>query len=155
LEIVFSGKESTTSKPAASHQEPPENLAIAESRPQEKISLSLDKLVKISGDDLNLKFLFDHVRNYGIAAAVVAVGMGLLTEKIPYTSTWPMIDKPIAIMLMLVGLVLCVFNIMQNILIVAKIKPNSFSYYFYAMATFLLGSTLFGGTIMQIFHALR
>ncbi|UCZ56252.1 hypothetical protein LGV61_11045 [Desulfurispirillum indicum] len=93
-----------------------------------KMSRLLEYILYVEVDDLRLKWLFDHVRNYGLAAAVVAAGVFTFQQETDLVLRVFM-GKIIGIVLMLTGLMLLAFNFLQPILIMVRLKIRGVPYY--------------------------
>ncbi len=116
---------------------------------------------------VDLKFIFDHVRNYGIAATVMVTGVYL--AKNPVTSSSfvpsnissnfvhhtansfiPNFDIIIAAFLICFGFALNVLNLLQAVLVLAKLKMNMMIYFLFSLLLFSITGKFFGASIRQL-----
>lgn len=102
----------------------------------------MDNFIKVELKDINLKFVFDNLRNYGIAA--IFFYTGALIFKNGASSTlldFPYAGGTVGTIVMVTALILAVLNFIQGILAILKVKKLSLIPYF--IITICLHTVLF------------
>ncbi|MDV7445821.1 hypothetical protein R4534_00590 [Acinetobacter baumannii] len=119
-------------------------------KPQKTSERLLRHILEYDPKKVDLKFIFDHVRNYGIAATVMLLGIYL--AKHPETSITfiPSFDILWAVLLICIGFLLNILNLVQAILILAKLKLNIIIYFIFSFLLFFITSKLFFTSIRQV-----
>ncbi|ENV51422.1 MULTISPECIES: hypothetical protein [Acinetobacter] len=117
---------------------------------EKKSDLILKQLLEVDPSKIDLKFIFDHVRNYGIAATVMIAGFYLAKHPQESMTLLPSFDIFWAIFLMILGLVLSIFNLTQAIWIVAKLKLPMFLYFLFSFILFFGTTKLFWTYTKQV-----
>ncbi len=119
-------------------------------KPQKTSERLLRHILEYDPKKVDLKFIFDHVRNYGIAATVMLLGIYL--AKHPETSITfiPSFDILWAVLLICIGFLLNILNLVQAILILAKLKLNIIIYFIFSFLLFFITSQLFFTSIRQV-----
>lgn len=118
--------------------------------PEQKTKLNqfLDHILHINEKDLNLKFIFDHIRNYGIAASVVAIGLFLIKHGTSYT-VFPKSGIIFGIALITFGFILLILNLMQPIWAMVQHKIKMLPYLIMSLLFFLTANEFFWGILNQ------
>jgi uncharacterized membrane protein YesL len=91
--------------------------------------------------DLRLKFFFDHVRNYGIAATVIVAGFYLIANG-SIVSNIPGAGVIFGTLLLLSGFLLMVFNLLHPIWAMVQFKVKMLPYMVISIILFLSASEL-------------
>ena len=106
---------------------------------------SADKVLKhilhLDEKDLRLKLIFDHVRNYGIAASVLIAGFYLISHG-AVVSQFPGAGIVFGVLLLFAGVLLMVFNLLQPIWLMANYKVKMIPYFVASIIMFLAASEL-------------
>lgn len=107
----------------------------------------LHQLIDIKPEDITLKFVFDNIRNYGIAAMVMVAGFYLSQ----HGAANPFHNSGIffGILLVLAGFVIYVLNVMQAVWALVKLKMRMVPYFILSMIIFLGTSELLWVLIKQ------
>jgi hypothetical protein len=119
------------------------------SKRKSKIDLYLEHLLHVDEKDLRLKFIFDHVRNYGIAASVMAAGFFLIKHG-PSVSDLLGSGVVFGTMLLISGFLLLVFNIIQPVWVMVIQKVNMIPYMIISIILFLGASEFFWILVKRI-----
>lgn len=115
-----------------------EKTLSLESSDKEIKKTKIPPLIDIKESDINLKFIFDYIKNCGISAVVSGYGGLILRGKVSGISPWEMSNKIYAISFIVIGLVLLVLNIFQGMVAIGKVTKFSCTYYLLAAPVFLL-----------------
>lgn len=86
------------------------------------IEFFVKQLLEIDSKKVDLKFIFDHVRNYGIGSAVMVSGLYLLKHPDISTSIIPNGGIFWGIIFLIFGLFLNILNMVQIFWILANLK---------------------------------
>jgi|GEM_PF-5147666 len=112
---------------------------------KEKKESKIDKMLKhvlhVEEKDLRLKFFFDHVRNYGIAASVMVAGFYLIGNG-AVVSNFPGAGIMFGSLLLLSGFLLMVFNLLHPIWAMVQYKVKMLPYMVISLILFLSASEL-------------
>lgn len=87
-----------------------------------KSSPILKKLVDMDPEDINLKYIFDHIRNYGIASTMMIAGLYLWKHPESAFGIILIFSEFWSLLLILLGLFLNILNLTQIIWVLAKVK---------------------------------
>ncbi|MGX5174279.1 hypothetical protein ACUR5C_09690 [Aliikangiella sp. IMCC44653] len=98
-------------------------------------------LLHIEEKDLCLKFIFDHVRNYGISASVMVAGFYLFANG-AVVNNFPGAGIVFGSLLLLLGFLLMVFNLIQPIWAMVQYKVKMLPYMISSIVLFLAASEL-------------
>ncbi|ENU4057335.1 TPA: hypothetical protein PPD39_003728 [Acinetobacter baumannii] len=82
----------------------------------------LKKLIDMNPEDINLKYIFDHIRNYGIASTMMIAGLYLWKHPESAFGMILIFSEIWSLLLILLGLFLNVLNLTQVIWVLAKVK---------------------------------
>ncbi|WP_426453930.1 hypothetical protein ACPF64_13725 [Acinetobacter sp. KB005] len=119
-------------------------------KPQKTSERLLRHILEYDPQKVDLKFIFDHVRNYGIAATVMLLGIYLAKHPETSITLIPSFDILWAILLICIGFLLNILNLVQAILILAKLKLNIVIYFVFSFLLFFITSKLFFTSIRQV-----
>jgi hypothetical protein len=119
-------------------------------KPQKTSERLLRHILEYDPKKVDLKFIFDHVRNYGIAATVMLLGIYLAKHPETSITLIPSFDIFWAILLICIGFLLNILNLVQAILILAKLKLNIVIYFVFSFLLFFITSKLFFTSIRQV-----
>lgn len=86
----------------------------------DKSSPILKKLIDMDPEDIGLKYIFDHIRNYGIASTMMIAGLYLW--KHPESAFGVILSFSGFWSLILIGLFLNILNLTQIIWVLGKVK---------------------------------
>ncbi|HFD2142370.1 hypothetical protein ACT4X4_17725 [Acinetobacter baumannii] len=117
---------------------------------EKKSDLILKQLLEVDPNKIDLKFIFDHVRNYGIAATVMIAGFYLAKHPQESITLLPSFDIFWAIFLIILGLILSIFNLTQAIWIMTKLKLSRNIYFLFSFILFFGTTKLFETYIRQV-----
>ncbi|MEJ7882923.1 hypothetical protein WKH38_12670 [Acinetobacter baumannii] len=117
---------------------------------EKKSDLILKQLLEVDPNKIDLKFIFDHVRNYGIAATVMIAGFYLAKHPQESITLLPSFDIFWAIFLIILGLILSIFNLIQAIWIMTKLKLSRNIYFLFSFILFFGTTKLFETYIRQV-----
>ncbi|EHU1489675.1 hypothetical protein A1Z75_RS05085 [Acinetobacter baumannii] len=117
---------------------------------EKKSDLILKQLLEVDPNKIDLKFIFDHVRNYGIAATVMIAGFYLAKHPQESITLLPSFDIFWAIFLIVLGLILSIFNLTQAIWIMTKLKLSRNIYFLFSFILFFGTTKLFETYIRQV-----
>lgn len=107
-----------------------------------KIDRLLLQVVNI--EKIDLKFIFDHIRNYGIASSVMALGIYLGKHPQPLIDNLNFsFDIIWAIVLVFIGFVLNILNFFQIALFLAKANIKLIPYIFISFLLFMISNKIF------------
>ena len=127
-----------------------ENMSDNSRKPQKTSERFLRHILEVDPQKVDLKFIFDHVRNYGIAATVMLVGIYLGKHPETSMSFIPSFDIFWAIFLICLGFLLNILNFVQAVLILAKLKLHIAVYFAFSLLLFFITSKLFITPIRQV-----
>ncbi|MGY0561189.1 hypothetical protein ACW7G2_10790 [Luteimonas sp. A277] len=99
----------------------------------------LSQLLWLEQKDVTLKFLFDHIRNYGLAVVVFIGGTILWQDQAASYSSIPCLDKITGGLLCIVGFLLYVLNLCHIIWAMVVLKVRMLPYLLIAIFIFLCG----------------
>ena len=119
--------------------------SINETVKDRKSDVIIKHFLDLEVTDLRLKYVFDHVRNYGLAVTVMSAGAYLFQS----TNLIPWIGPFIAVMLMVIGFLLTVFNIAQPIWAMVKFKVKAVPYFIVSTLLFL-GAIQFSIALLNV-----
>ncbi|WP_335975503.1 hypothetical protein [Acinetobacter calcoaceticus] len=119
-------------------------------KPQKTSERFLRHILAYDPQKVDLKFIFDHVRNYGIAATVMLLGIYLAKHPETSITLIPSFDILWAILLICIGFLLNILNLVQAILILAKLKLHIAIYFIFSLLLFFITSKLFFTSIRQV-----
>lgn len=119
-------------------------------KPQKTSERLLRHILEYDPKKVDLKFIFDHVRNYGIAATVMLLGIYLAKNPETSITLIPSFDILWAVLLICIGFLLNILNLVQAILILAKLKLNIIIYFIFSFLLFFITSKLFFTSIRQV-----
>ncbi|MCU4441534.1 MULTISPECIES: hypothetical protein [Acinetobacter] len=119
-------------------------------KPQKTSERLLRHILEYDPKKVDLKFIFDHVRNYGIAATVMLLGIYLAKHPETSITLIPSFDILWAVLLICIGFLLNILNLVQAILILAKLKLNIIIYFIFSFLLFFITSKLFFTSIRQV-----
>lgn len=110
---------------------------------------NFDNFIIPKNSDINLKFTFDHIQNYGLSAGICVIGMLLFNNTI-FVS--PLFENnhlryTISLTLILTGFIFCTLNTIQGMSVILKTQKKNYAYYIYSFSLFAIGITFFGGMI--------
>ncbi|MCL9802167.1 hypothetical protein [Pseudomonas sp. AKS31] len=94
----------------------------------------LEQFINVKKTDITLKFFFDHLRNYTIAAAILVAGIYLLRNG-SSISIVPYIGNITGSTLIIIGIISYALNFTQGIFAYLKLSPSNF---FYAIVSTLI-----------------
>ena len=97
----------------------------------------LHRLVDVKKEDITLKFIFDHIRNYGIAASVMVAGFYLHQHGSTINLTqFPGASTVFGISFILLGLTLLAFNLSQAIWALIRLEIPKIPYFIFSSLMF-------------------
>jgi ABC-type multidrug transport system fused ATPase/permease subunit len=118
---------------------------VSKERMKERKDNKADNIIKhllyIEEKDLRLKFIFDHVRNYGISASVMVAGFYLFANG-AVVNDFPGAGIVFGSLLLFSGFLLMVFNLMQPIWAMVQYKLKMLPYMISSIVLFLAASEL-------------
>ncbi|MEZ9156984.1 hypothetical protein [Vibrio sp. J383] len=95
------------------------------------------KFIRIEGKDVNLKFVFDNIRNIGIAALLFTIGVSVAKgEPLNSLSFVPYSEVVLGIMIAILGFILMILNLVQGIL--AVLATEKFNIVLYSIISVFL-----------------
>lgn len=106
-----------------------------------KFDEALKHLLALEPHEIRLKWVFDHVRNYALAATVMIAGSYLFKHG-AVVSSWPGAGHVFGILLFLSGFLLFVLNMVQPIWAMAKHKIRMLPYMIVSFIIFFGASEL-------------
>lgn len=118
-------------------------------KPQKTSERFLRHILEVDPQKIDLKFIFDHIRNYGIAATVMIAGAFLARHPEASTGLIPSFDPFWSIFLIFIGFLLNILNLVQAIWILTKLKLHILVYVVFSILLFMATSTLFVTYIKQ------
>lgn len=124
---------------------------MAEEKEKSQSERFLLQLIDVKSEDVTLKFTFDNIRNYGIAATVMVAGF-YLAQHGAQVNNFPGAGIVFGILLVVVGFSLYVLNLCQAIWALVKLKMHVVPYFIFSMAMFLGTSELLWVLIKQYMH---
>jgi len=114
----------------------------------------LVKLIEIKIVDLNLKFVFDHIRNYSIAATVLVAGFYLFKHGGQTLGfTWS--GVVFGLLFLIVGFMLYCLNFVQVIWALIKLKVRVLPYLIISLILFAGTSELLWVLVRQLIEKSR
>lgn len=119
-----------------------------EKSPSERFLL---QLIDVKPEDVTLKFIFDNIRNYGIAATVMVAGF-YLAQHGAQVNHFPGAGIVFGVLLVVAGFSLHVLNLCQAIWALVKLKMRVVPYFVLSIAMFLGTSELLWVLIKQFMH---
>ena len=114
-----------------------------------KFDEALKHLLSLEPNEIRLKWVFDHVRNYALAAAVMVAGFYLFKHGAT-VSSWPGAGYVFGTLLLLSGFLLFALNMVQPIWAMAKLKVPILPYMVVRFIIFLGASELFWVMIKRV-----
>ena len=106
-----------------------------------RVDIMLKHVLHVDEKDLRLKFFFDHIRNYGIAATVMIAGFYLIANG-SIVSPIPGTGLVLGTLLLLSGFLLMVLNLLHPIWAMAQYKVKMLPYMVISIILFLSASEL-------------
>lgn len=106
------------------------------------------QLIDVKPEDITLKFIFDNIRNYGIAATVMVAGFYLARHG-AQVNPFPGSGIVFGILLVLTGFAMHTLNLTQAIWALIKLKMRVVPYFVLSMTMFLGTSELLWVLIKQ------
>lgn len=95
------------------------------------------KFIRVEGKDVNLKFVFDNIRNVGIAALLFAIGVAIAKgEPLNSVSFIPYSEVVLGIIITIIGFILMMLNLIQGIL--AVLATEKFNIVLYSLISIFL-----------------
>lgn len=122
-----------------------------EENEKSKAESFLLRLIDVKPEDVTLKFTFDNIRNYGIAATVMVAGF-YLAQHGAQVNNFPGAGIVFGILLVVAGLGLYALNLCQAIWALVKLKMHVLPYFVLSTAMFLGTSELLWVLIKQYMH---
>jgi hypothetical protein len=119
-----------------------------EKSPSERFLL---QLIDVKPEDVTLKFIFDNIRNYGIAATVIVAGF-YLAQHGAQVNHFPGAGIVFGVLLIVTGFSLHALNLCQAIWALVKLKMRVVPYSILSIAMFLGTSELLWVLIKQFMH---
>lgn len=107
------------------------------------------KLIDIKIEDINLKFVFDNLRNYSIAAMIVVAGF-YLAKHGGQVSNFPGAGIVFGLLLVATGFLAYCLNLVQAIWALIKLKMRFAPYFIISMILFLGTSELLWVLVRQL-----
>lgn len=114
---------------------------MTNSNEQSKANKFLLQLIDVKPEEVTLKFFFDNIRNYGIAATVMVAGFYLFRHGAQVNS-FPGSGIVFGFVLVLTGLVAYILNFTQAVWALVKLKMRIVPYSIFSMAMFFGTSEL-------------
>jgi len=111
----------------------------------------LHRLIDVQPKDVTLKFVFDNIKNYGIAASIMVAGF-YLVEHGSQLNRFPGAGITFGTLLLLTGLSLQALNLCQAIWALVKMKMRIIPYFILSAIMFLGTSELLWVLIQQYMH---
>lgn len=99
------------------------------------------QLIDVKPEDVTLKFIFDNIRNYGIAATVMVAGF-YLAQHGAQVNNFLGAGIVFGVLLVVVGFSLYALNLCQAIWALVKLKVRVVPYFILSMVMFLGTSEL-------------
>ena len=94
------------------------------------------QLIDVKKEDVNLKFIFDNIRNLGITSTVIVAGFYLFKYG-AIINNFPGARVVMGVSIMLLGFFLLTLNIGQAIIALTKFKISMILYFIFSMVLFL------------------
>lgn len=113
-----------------------------------KFDDALKHLLLLEPSEIRLKWVFDHVRNYALASAVMVAGFYLFKHG-AVVSSWPGAGYVFGTLLLLTGFFLLILNMVQPIWAMAKHKVRMLPYMIVSLIIFFGASELVWVTIKR------
>lgn len=107
-----------------------------------KFDEAFKHLLALEPNEIRLKWVFDHVRNYALAATVMIAGFYLFKHG-AVVSPWPGAGYVFGTLLLLSGFILLVLNMVQPIWAMAKHKIRMLPYMIVSLIILLGASEFF------------
>lgn len=101
----------------------------------EKFEEALKHLLQLDPHEIRLKWVFDHVRNYALAATVMIAGVYLFKHG-AVSSSLPGAGYVFGTLLLLSGFLLLILNIVQPIWAMANLKVRMLPYMIFSLIIF-------------------
>ncbi|OOH78698.1 hypothetical protein BOW65_18450 [Pseudomonas koreensis] len=108
----------------------------------------LEQFINVKKTDITLKFFFDHLRNYTIAAAILVAGIYLLKNG-SSISIAPYIGNITGSTLILIGIISYALNFAQGIFAYLNLSPSNFFYAVVSTLILLTSIDLFATAILS------
>lgn len=89
--------------------------------------MNLEQLLAVKKEDINLKFIFDHIRNYGLAAGVTHAGVYI--SIIDGSGFNLILNCFLFISLFLIGFFLFILNLSHSIISFLALGIGNLAYY--------------------------
>ncbi len=124
---------------------------MVEEKEKSQAERFLLQLINVKPEDVTLKFTFDNIRNYGIAATVMVAGF-YLAQHGAQVNNFPGAGIVFGILLVVAGISLYALNLCQAIWALVKLKMHGVPYFLFNMAMFLGTSELLWVLIKQYMH---
>ena len=105
-------------------------------------NLKIEKFLEVNPEEIKLKFAFDHLRNYGIAAMVMFAGFYLFRNGASNIDFIPYSNIIFGIFLLIIGFLLFSLNLIQMIIVFAKHKSKMLPYLVTSVFSVLAASEL-------------
>lgn len=125
---------------------------ISEEKEKSQDDNFLLQLINIKPEDVTLKFIFDNIRNYGIAATVMVAGLYLFKNGAELINYFPDAGKVLGVILVATGFSLHVFNFCQAIWALVKLKMRVVPYFILSTVMFFGASGLLWAFIQQYMY---
>lgn len=107
-------------------------------------------------DKVDLKFIFDNIRNYVIASSIMGLGVFVNKHHQPVIDGFNFsLDAIWGIILIILGLLLNILNFIQLALALNKLKLNMLMHCTIGMLLFFLTSKIFMGSFIQKILSLK
>ena len=103
--------------------------------------------LEVNETDLRLKFLFDHIRNYGIASTMILAGIYLVKNQVSNFSLYELVAY--GWILVFIGYVLIALNFYQLFLLMVKYKFKTIPYSLIGVVLFILINAFILSSISQ------
>lgn len=121
---------------------------MTEEKEKSQAERFLLQLIDVKPEDVSLKFIFDNIRNYGIAATVMVAGFYLVQHG-AQVNNFPGAGIVFGILFVLAGFSLHALNLCQAIWALVKLKMRVVPYFILSMAMFLGTSELLWVLVKQ------
>jgi len=121
---------------------------MSDDKEKSKSDRFLLQLIDVKPEDVTLKFIFDNIRNYGIAATVMVAGFYLFRHG-AQVNPFPGSEIIFGALLVFTGFLVYILNFTQAVWALIKLKMSVVPYFILSMAMFFGTSELLWVFIKQ------
>lgn len=109
---------------------------------ESSLSIKLKAILYVKPEDLNLNFIFNHVKNYAVAASVAYAGIALVQTSILYSLF-------LGVFLLFISIILVSLNLFQIIYGLSQSKLNTTLYFIISLTLSLAGMNFFSFLVLK------